>query len=102
MAVMVYALVIYQLRAKAIRLRTGAPYDDRLGPVSRLWFVQTHADYSDCPLCLSTWCALPVVRAPQRKANLQPLSLPILCSRRSTSSILIMTLTHALSSRLIS
>jgi hypothetical protein len=34
MAVMVYALVIYQLRAKAIRLRTGAPYDDRLGPVS--------------------------------------------------------------------
>jgi hypothetical protein len=36
MAVMVYALVIYQLRAKAIRLRTGAPYDDRLGPVSRL------------------------------------------------------------------
>lgn len=34
MAVMVYALVIYQMRARAIRLRTGAPYDDRLGPVS--------------------------------------------------------------------
>jgi hypothetical protein len=34
MAVMVYALIIYQMRAKAIRLRTGAPYDDRLGPVS--------------------------------------------------------------------
>lgn len=30
--VMVYALVVYQMRAKAIRLRTGAPYDDRLGP----------------------------------------------------------------------
>lgn len=34
MAVMVYALTIYQMRARSIRLRTGAPYDDRLGPVS--------------------------------------------------------------------
>jgi hypothetical protein len=34
MAVMIYALVIYQMRARSIRLRTGAPYDDRLGPVS--------------------------------------------------------------------
>ena len=34
MAVMLYALVIYQMRARSIRLRTGAPYDDRLGPVS--------------------------------------------------------------------
>jgi hypothetical protein len=34
MGVMVYALVIYQFRAKAIRTRSGAPYDDRLGPVS--------------------------------------------------------------------
>lgn len=33
MGVMVYALVIYQMRARAIRQRTGAPYDDRLGPV---------------------------------------------------------------------
>ncbi|KAJ9098603.1 vacuolar transporter chaperone [Naganishia friedmannii] len=32
MGVMVYALVIYQFRAKAIRTRSGAPYDDRLGP----------------------------------------------------------------------
>nr|XP_031861999.1 uncharacterized protein CI109_002412 [Kwoniella shandongensis]KAA5529071.1 hypothetical protein CI109_002412 [Kwoniella shandongensis] len=32
MAVMIYALVVYQMRARAIRLRTGAPYDDRLGP----------------------------------------------------------------------
>lgn len=32
--VMVYALIIYQYRAKAIRTRSGAPYDDRLGPVS--------------------------------------------------------------------
>ncbi len=32
--VMVYALTIYQLRARAIRLRTGRPYDDRFGPVS--------------------------------------------------------------------
>ncbi|EAL23202.1 hypothetical protein CNBA5460 [Cryptococcus deneoformans B-3501A] len=32
MGVMLYALVIYQMRARAIRLRTGAPYDDRLGP----------------------------------------------------------------------
>lgn len=34
LAVMIYALVVYHMRAKAIRLRTGAPYDDRLGPVS--------------------------------------------------------------------
>lgn len=34
MAVMIYALVVYQMRARSIRLRTGAPYDDRLGPVS--------------------------------------------------------------------
>lgn len=34
MGVMVYALIIYQYRAKAIRTRSGAPYDDRLGPVS--------------------------------------------------------------------
>ncbi|KIR30936.1 vacuolar transporter chaperone 1 [Cryptococcus deuterogattii 99/473] len=33
MGVMLYALVIYQMRARAIRLRTGAPYDDRLGPI---------------------------------------------------------------------
>ncbi|GFZ44484.1 Vacuolar transporter chaperone 1 [Saitozyma sp. JCM 24511] len=32
MAVMIYALVVYQMRARSIRLRTGAPYDDRLGP----------------------------------------------------------------------
>jgi len=32
MGVMIYALFIYQSRAKAIRQRTGAPYDDRLGP----------------------------------------------------------------------
>ncbi|GHJ87341.1 hypothetical protein NliqN6_3743 [Naganishia liquefaciens] len=32
MGVMVYALIIYQYRAKAIRTRSGAPYDDRLGP----------------------------------------------------------------------
>jgi hypothetical protein len=38
MGVMIYALVIYQSRARAIRKRTGAPYDDRLGPVSvDLW-----------------------------------------------------------------
>lgn len=34
MVVMLYALVVYQMRARSIRLRTGAPYDDRLGPVS--------------------------------------------------------------------
>jgi hypothetical protein len=34
LGVMIYALVVYQLRARSIRLRTGAPYDDRLGPVS--------------------------------------------------------------------
>lgn len=33
--VMLYALTVYQARAKAIRERSGAPYDDRLGPVSR-------------------------------------------------------------------
>lgn len=31
---MLYALTVYQSRAKAIRERSGAPYDDRLGPVS--------------------------------------------------------------------
>ncbi|OXC66367.1 vacuolar transporter chaperone 1 [Cryptococcus neoformans] len=40
MGVMLYALVIYQMRARAIRLRTGAPYDDRLGPVSSSSFIQ--------------------------------------------------------------
>ncbi|CAK9787020.1 hypothetical protein CC85DRAFT_277366 [Cutaneotrichosporon oleaginosum] len=30
--VMVYALSVYQRRARAIRTRSGAPYDDRLGP----------------------------------------------------------------------
>jgi len=35
MGVMIYALIIYQSRARSIRKRTGAPYDDRLGPVSR-------------------------------------------------------------------
>ncbi|BEI83776.1 hypothetical protein CcaverHIS002_0403800 [Cutaneotrichosporon cavernicola] len=30
--VMIYALVVYQRRARAIRTRSGAPYDDRLGP----------------------------------------------------------------------
>ncbi|EJT46768.1 GTPase regulator Nrf1 [Trichosporon asahii var. asahii CBS 2479] len=30
--VMLYALTVYQARAKAIRERSGAPYDDRLGP----------------------------------------------------------------------
>ena len=34
MGVMLYALIVYQMRARSIRLRTGAPYDDRLGPVS--------------------------------------------------------------------
>lgn len=34
MAVMIYALTVYQMRARSIRLRTGAAYDDRLGPVS--------------------------------------------------------------------
>jgi len=32
--VMIYALSVYQRRAKAIRERSGAPYDDRFGPVS--------------------------------------------------------------------
>lgn len=40
MGVMLYALVIYQMRARAIRLRTGAPYDDRLGPVSSYSFTE--------------------------------------------------------------
>lgn len=40
MGVMLYALVIYQMRARAIRLRTGAPYDDRLGPVSPSSFIK--------------------------------------------------------------
>lgn len=40
MGVMLYALVIYQMRARAIRLRTGAPYDDRLGPVSSSSFIK--------------------------------------------------------------
>lgn len=31
---MIYALSVYQRRAKAIRERSGAPYDDRFGPVS--------------------------------------------------------------------
>ncbi|RSH78074.1 GTPase regulator Nrf1 [Apiotrichum porosum] len=30
--VMIYALSVYQRRAKAIRERSGAPYDDRFGP----------------------------------------------------------------------
>jgi hypothetical protein len=30
--VMIYALTVYQRRARAIRTRSGAPYDDRLGP----------------------------------------------------------------------
>ncbi|ORY23270.1 hypothetical protein BCR39DRAFT_549636 [Naematelia encephala] len=30
--VMLYALTVYHRRARSIRLRTGAPYDDRLGP----------------------------------------------------------------------
>lgn len=40
MGVMIYALVIYQYRARAIRQRTGAPYDDRLGPVSIKTFLR--------------------------------------------------------------
>lgn len=44
MGVMVYALVIYQMRARAIRQRTGAPYDDRLGPVS-IWFASRYIHY---------------------------------------------------------
>ncbi|EPQ27330.1 uncharacterized protein PFL1_05252 [Pseudozyma flocculosa PF-1] len=32
MAIMVYALVTYHWRAKAIRNRGSGPYDDRLGP----------------------------------------------------------------------
>lgn len=40
MGVMIYALVIYQSRARAIRKRTGAPYDDRLGPVSGIGSFQ--------------------------------------------------------------
>lgn len=56
MAVMIYALVIYQMRARAIRLRTGAPYDDRLGPVSLSDQTdKTRTDTLDCSLCLSTW-----------------------------------------------
>jgi hypothetical protein len=42
MAVMIYALTIYQMRARSIRLRTGAPYDDRLGPVSLTFFLPPH------------------------------------------------------------
>ena len=34
MVVMIYAVVVFNVRARAIRLRTGAPYDDRIGPVS--------------------------------------------------------------------
>lgn len=37
--VMIYALTVYQRRARAIRDRTGAPYDDRLGPVSLLYLL---------------------------------------------------------------
>ncbi|OCF34570.1 vacuolar transporter chaperone 1 [Kwoniella heveanensis BCC8398] len=31
-AAMYTIIVVYQMRARSIRLRTGAPYDDRLGP----------------------------------------------------------------------
>lgn len=47
MAVMLYALVIYQMRARSIRLRTGAPYDDRLGPVSTCSNRHVRGDYTD-------------------------------------------------------
>ena len=52
MGVMLYALVVYQMRARSIRLRTGAPYDDRLGPVSRTWCTCDTADITDCVVCL--------------------------------------------------
>ncbi|KAG8814636.1 vacuolar transporter chaperone [Serendipita sp. 399] len=31
-AIMIYALITFHWRANAIRKRSGAPYDDRLGP----------------------------------------------------------------------
>jgi hypothetical protein len=46
MGVMIYALVIYQSRARAIRKRTGAPYDDRLGPVSFVWCLRRFPEES--------------------------------------------------------
>jgi hypothetical protein len=52
MGVMVYALIIYQYRAKAIRTRSGAPYDDRLGPVS----AKLHLSLIEC---LSDWILYP-------------------------------------------
>lgn len=46
MAVMLYALVVYQMRARSIRLRTGAPYDDRLGPVRSSSSLLPHITFS--------------------------------------------------------
>lgn len=50
---MLYALTVYQARAKAIRERTGAPYDDRLGPVSSLPTTQLDLTDSQTILCIA-------------------------------------------------
>lgn len=44
MGVMIYALIIFQTRARSIRKKTGAPYDDRLGPVSANVVIQMVGD----------------------------------------------------------
>ena len=36
---MVYALITFHWRAAAIRKRSGAPYDDRFGPVCSKFFT---------------------------------------------------------------
>lgn len=65
LAVMLYALTVYQMRARSIRLRTGAPYDDRLGPVSFSGFHLSsgRSSLTPCRLfcaCVSLVCtALP-------------------------------------------
>jgi len=61
MAVMVYALVVYQMRAKSIRLRTGAPYDDRLGPVSSSYVRVSLSTDNHRPCCV---CACLVQSSP--------------------------------------
>lgn len=90
------------MRARSIRLRTGAPYDDRLGPVSGfsssqsnnpLVFTRSTSVSGQCLrfqadgqtvlcLCLLGNLALNRLRV---KANAQPLSSPISSSRRYTS-----------------
>lgn len=52
---MIYALVVYQRRAHAIRNRSGAPYDDRLGPVSTITLYYYLANNPDNSLCLPPW-----------------------------------------------